>query len=123
MDQPAQTAHGGQERDTSTTANAQPGGSSATQAQPAPGANANSIQQGDFSNLSMHPGMPTDLNMLSMLPQDGSLLGPDALMNMPNMPMMMPMMMPDGSMDANGMLGMPQNGISNGKLAAHHQAC
>lgn len=60
----------------------------------------------------MQPGMPTDLNLLSMLPQDGSLLGPDALMNMP---MMMPMMMPDGSMDANGMLSMPQNGISNGK--------
>ncbi|KKY33831.1 putative sumo activating enzyme [Diaporthe ampelina] len=62
----------------------------------------------------MQPGMPTDLNLLSMLPQDGSLLGPDALMNMP---MMMPMMMPDGSMDANGMLSMPQNGISNGKSA------
>lgn len=65
----------------------------------------------------MQPGMPTDLNLLSMLPQDGSMLGPDALMNMPNMPMMMPMLMPDGSMDANGMLSMPQNGISNGKLA------
>lgn len=73
------------------------------------------MQQGDFSNLPMQTGMPTDLNLLSMLPQDGSLLGPEALMNLP---MMMPMMMTDGSMDANGMLSMPQNGISNGKPAA-----
>lgn len=72
------------------------------------------MQHGDFSNLPMQTEMPADLNLLSMMPQDGSLLGPDALMNMP---MMMPMMMPDGSMDTNGMLGMPQNGISNGRLA------
>jgi len=118
MDHPAQTAHG-QEDSTSTHTNAQPEDSSATQPQPAPDANANAnpMHQGDFSNLPMQPGMPTDLNLLSMLPQDGSMLGPDALMNMPNMPMMMPMLMPDGSMDANGMLSMPQNGISNGKLA------
>lgn len=113
MDPPAQTAHG-QEESTSTHTDAQPEGSSATQAQPAPDANANPLQHGDFSNLPMQPGMPADLNLLSMLPQDGSLLGPEALMNMP---MMMPMMMPDGSMDANGMMGMPQNGISNGKPA------
>lgn len=117
MDQPAQTAHG-QEDSTSTTTNAQPEGSSGTQAQQAPDAHANPMQQGDFSNLPMQPGMPTDLNLLSMLPQDGSLLGPDALMNMPNMQMMMPMIMPDGSMDTNGMMSMPQNGISNGKLSA-----
>lgn len=54
------------------------------------------------------------MNLLSMMPQDGGLLGADALMNMP---MMMPLMMPDGSMDANGMMSMPQNGISNGKPA------
>lgn len=74
------------------------------------------MQHGDFSNLPMQPGMPTDLNLLSMLPQDGSLLGSEALMNM-NMPMLMPGMMLDGSMDANGMMSMPQNGISNGKPA------
>ncbi|KAK7712645.1 E1 ubiquitin-activating protein aos1 [Diaporthe eres] len=115
MDNPAQTAHG-QEESASTHTNAQPQGSSATQAQPGPDANANPMQHGDFSNLPMQPGMPTDLNLLSMLPQDGSLLGPDALMNMP---MMMPMMMPDGSMDANGMLSMPQNGISNDEIALY----
>lgn len=111
MDQQAQTAQG-HEESTSAQTNAQPEGSGATPAQPAPDANATPMQHGDFSNLPMQPGMPTDLNLLSMLPQDGSLLGPEALMNMP---MMMPMMMPDGSMDANGMLSMPQNGISNGK--------
>lgn len=113
MDQQAQTAQG-HEENTSAQTNAQPEGSGATPAQPAPDANATPMQHGDFSNLPMQPGMPTDLNLLSMLPQDGSLLGPEALMNMP---MMMPMMMPDGSMDANGMLSMPQNGISNGKPA------
>lgn len=111
MDHPEQTAHG-QEEGASAHTNNQPEGSSATQAQPAPDANANPMQHGDFSNLPMQPGMPTDLNLLSMLPQDGSLLGTEGLMNMP---MMMPIMMPDGSMDANGMLSMPQNGISNGE--------
>lgn len=111
MDHPEQTAHG-QEESTPAHTNAPSEGSSATLVQPASDANATPMQHGDFSNLPMQPGMPPDLNLLSMLPQDGSLLGTDALMNMP---MMMPMMMPDGSMDANGMLSMPQNGISNGK--------
>lgn len=121
MDHPAQTAHG-QEDSASAHSNAQPEGSSATHAEPAPDANPNPnpnpMQQGDFSNLPMQTGMPTDLNLLSMLPQDGSLLGPEALMNLP---MMMPMMMTDGSMDANGMLSMPQNGISNGKPPPLHR--
>ncbi|POS78224.1 ThiF family protein [Diaporthe helianthi] len=118
MDQPAQTAPG-QEDGTSTHTNAQPEGYHATQTQTAPDANANPMQHGNFSNLPMQPGMPTDLNLLSLLPQDGSLLGPEALMNMPNMPMMMPIMMHDGSMDANGMLSMPQNGISNDEIALY----
>lgn len=87
---------------------------------PAPAPDANAIPHGDLSNLPMQTGLPADLNSF-MMPQDGSMLGPDALMNMP---MMMPMMMGgmDGSMDSNGLLNMPQmpqNGISNGKFLHH----
>lgn len=65
----------------------------------------NALPQGDLANLSLQ-GLPADLNLLPMLPQDGSLLTDEQLMNMP---LMMPMMM-----DNNGMLNMPQNGMTNG---------
>lgn len=116
MDPPAATAQGQEDKASSQTnpqSNQPPG---TTPAGHAP--NANAIPHGDLSNLPLPTQLPADLNSF-MMPQDGSLLGHDALMNMP---MMMPMMMGgmDGTMDANGMLNMPQmpqNGISNGKVA------
>lgn len=65
----------------------------------------NALPQGDLANLTLQ-GLPADLNLLPMLPQDGSLLTDEQLMNLP---LMMPMMM-----DNNGMLNMPQNGMTNG---------
>lgn len=87
------------------------------QAAPAPTHDASTIH-GQFTNLPLPTEIPPNLHPF-MMPQDESMLGADALMNMP---MMMPMMMGgiDGTMDANGLLDMPQmpqNGISNGKVS------
>lgn len=113
---PAATAQGQDDKASSRTNPQSNQSASTTQAAPVP--NANAIPQGDLSNLSLPPELPADLHSF-MMPHDGSMLGADALMNMP---MMMPMAFGgmDGSMDAHGLLNMPhlpQNGISNGKFS------
>lgn len=112
---PAATAQGQDDKASSRTNPQSNQSASTTQAAPVP--NANAIPQGDLSNLTLPPELPADLHSF-MMPHDGSMLGADALMNMP---MMMPMAFGgmDGSMDAHGLLNMPhlpQNGISNGNF-------
>lgn len=92
-----------------------------TSAIPAPDLSA--LPQGDLANLSLH-GMPADLNLLPMLPQDGSLLSDEQLMNMP---LMMPLMMDAGGMlnlpNMPNMAGLAPNNMTNGKrfLFCAHQ--
>lgn len=78
----------------------------ATRTHAVPASDLNSLPQADLSNLHPLQGLPADMNLLSMMPQDGTLLTDNELMGMP---LMMPMMMDD-----NSMLNIPQNGITNG---------
>lgn len=75
-----------------------------------PAPDLNSLPQADLSSLPPLQGLPADMNMLSMIPQDGTLLTDTELMGMP---LMMPMMM-----DGSNMVNLPpQNGITNGMFA------
>ncbi|ROV99018.1 hypothetical protein VSDG_03679 [Cytospora chrysosperma] len=120
MGPPAATAPGQEDKASSQTSPHSDQPANTNQAAPAPTQDPHTIPQGHLSNLPLPTELPPDLNSF-MMPQDGSMLGADALMSMP---MMMPMMIGgmDGSMDANGLLNMPQmpqNGISNDEIALY----
>lgn len=120
MGPPATTAQGQEDKASSQTSPHSDQPANTNQAAPAPTQDPHTIPQGHLSNLPLPTELPPDLNSF-MMSQDGSMLGADALMNMP---MMMPMMIGgmDGTMDANGLLNMPQmpqNGISNDEIALY----
>ncbi|PSS00956.1 hypothetical protein BD289DRAFT_450049 [Coniella lustricola] len=114
MDTPAPTAQDQNLKSAASTNFQQTSAANATntvpqQAQNIPTPDLNAFSQADLANIPLQ-GLPTDMGLLPMMPQDGGLLTDEQLMNMPLMPMMM---------DGSNMLNIPQAGMTNDEIALY----